>query len=115
MNQAEETLSHHLQSFGEGNIDELVADYTEDSVILFESNLIQGLDNISAFFTDFISNSLPPVSEFELKHSQVVGDVAYIVWAASTDKLSFKLGTDTLVITGGKILQQTVAVFIEPK
>ena len=115
MSQAEETLNHHLQSFGEGNIDELVADYTEDSVILFESNIIQGLDNIRTFFSDFISNSLPPGSEFEMKHLQVVGDVAYIVWAAGTDKLSFKLGTDTFVITDGKILQQTIAALVEPK
>ena len=115
MSQTEKTLNHHLKSFGEGNIDELVADYTEDSVILFESNQIKGVDNISAFFSDFISNSLPPGSNFEMMHSQVVGDIAYIVWAASTDKLSFKLGTDTFVMSNGKILQQTIAALVEPK
>ena len=115
MSQVEKTLNHHLQSFGEGNIDELVADYTDDSVILFESNLIKGLDNIRVFMGDFISNSLPPGSEFEMKHSQVVDDMAYIVWVAGTEKLSFKLGTDTFVITDGKILQQTIAALVEPK
>ena len=115
MSQAEETLNHHLQSFGEGNIDEIVADYTDDSVIIFESNLIKGLDNIRAFFSDFIGNTLPPGSEFEMKHTQIVGYIAYIVWVASTDKLSFKLGTDTFVIIDGKILQQTIAALVEPK
>jgi len=56
-----------------------------------------------------------PGSEYELKHSQVVGDTAYIVWSGSTDKLSVKLGTDTFVMKNGKILQQTAAVLIEPK
>jgi ketosteroid isomerase-like protein len=115
MSQTEETLNHHLQSFGEGNVDELVSDYTEDSVVLFESNLIQGLDNIKAFFNDFITNTLPPGSDFEMLHSQVVDDVAYIVWKAGTDKLSFKLGTDTFVINNGKIQQQTIAALVEPK
>lgn len=115
MSQTDDILSHHLQSFGEGNIDEIVIDYTENSIIIFENNLIKGLDNIRAFFTDFIGNTLPPGSEFEVKHRQVVDNVAYIVWEASTEKLSFKLGTDTFVISNGKILQQTVAALVEAK
>jgi hypothetical protein len=115
MSQTEETLNHHLQSFGEGNIDELLADYTEQSVVIFESSLIEGLDSIKAFFSDFITSTLPPGSDFEMMHSQVFGDVAYIVWTAGTDKLSFKLGTDTFVMSNGKILQQTIAALVEPK
>ncbi len=115
MSQTEAVLNHHLQSFGTANIDELVSDYTEDSVILFESNIIKGLDNLRAFFTDFINNSLPPGSDFEMKHLQVVGDIAYIVWEAGTDKLAFKLGTDTFVIKDGKIVQQTIAALVEPR
>lgn len=115
MSQVEAILNHHLQSFGEGNVDEIVSDYTEDSVILFENNLVKGLDNIKAFFSNFINNSLPPGSEFEMKHSQIVDNIAYIVWSASTDKLSFKYATDTFVIVDGKIHQQTVAALVEPK
>ena len=115
MQQTEETLHHHLQSFGEGNIDELMGDYTEDSIIIFESNLIQGLDDIRTFMSDFIDNSLPPGSEFEIKHTQVVGNVAYIVWTASSDRLSFRLGTDTFEISDGKIQVQTIAALVEPK
>lgn len=115
MNTVTETLNHHLQSFGEGNIDELMADYTEDSIIMFESNRLQGLDDIRTFMNDFITNSLPPGSEFELKHIQVAGNVAYIAWTASSDRLSFKLGTDTFVIIEGKILTQTIAALVEPQ
>ena len=115
MSQTEATLNHHLQSFGSANIDELVSDYTEESFILIENNKISGLDNIRAFFDDFISNSLPPGSSFEMKHMQVIDDIAFIVWEASTDKLDFKLGTDTFVIKDGKILQQTIAALVEPK
>ena len=49
MSRTEAVLNHHLQSFGTAKFDELVLDYTEDSVILFESNIILGLDNPSAF------------------------------------------------------------------
>ena len=115
MSKTEAILNHHLQSFGTANIDELVSDYTEDSVILFESNLIKGLDNIKTFFSDFIDNSLPPGSDFEMKHLQVVDNVAYIVWEASTDKLAFKMGTDTFVIKDGKIHQQTIAALVESR
>ncbi len=115
MSQTEDTLNHHLQSFGTGDIDALISDYAENSVILFESNLIKGLDNIRAFFTDFIANTLPPGCEFEMTHSQVVGDVAYITWTAATDALAFKLGTDTLLMADGKIIVQTIAALVEPK
>jgi ketosteroid isomerase-like protein len=115
MSQAEDTLNHHLQSFGGGDIDALVSDYTEDSVILFEDSLITGLDNIRGFFDDFITNTLPPGCEFEMKHLQVSGDIAYIVWTAGTNALSFKLGTDTFVVKDGKIAHQTIAALVEPK
>ena len=98
MNKTETTLKHHLKAFLEGNIEELMADYTEQSVMIFESKLIQGIDNIRAFNSDVFENIFPPGSGYELKHSQVVGDIAYIVWSGSTDKLSFKLGTDTFVM-----------------
>ena len=115
MNKTEATLNHHLQAFHEGNIEELMADYTEQSVMILEDKLIKGIDNIRAFNSEVFENIFPPGSEYELKHSQVVGDIAYIVWSGGTDKLSFKLGTDTFVMKNGKILQQTAAVLIEPK
>jgi ketosteroid isomerase-like protein len=115
MSQAQDTLNHHLQSFGGGDIDAIVSDYTEGSVILFEGNLITGLDNIRAFFDDFITNTLPPGCEFDIKHMQVVDDMAYIAWTAGTDALDFKLGTDTFIIKDGKIVQQTIAAHVEPK
>ena len=66
MSQTEDVLNHHLQSFGGGDVDELVSDYTEDSVILFESNLITGLDNIRAFF-DFKTMSISYLYNYAFK------------------------------------------------
>lgn len=115
MNLVEKTLNHHLQAFGEGNVTEILADYTEDSVLIVEDNVIKGLDNLKAFFQNLFDHSLPPGSDFTLKHTQVVDNIAYLVWTAQTDKLSFKLGTDTCVIVDGKILKHTVATSIEPR
>ena len=93
-----------------------MADYTEDSQIIFEDNVIKGLLNIKVFFYDFITNILPfPIgTELEITHTQVSGALAYIIWKASTDKLTFKFGTDTFVILNGKILHHTAAALIEP-
>jgi len=59
MSKTEATLNHHLQAFREGNIEELMADYTEQSVMILKSKLIKGIDNIRAFNSDVFENIFP--------------------------------------------------------
>jgi hypothetical protein len=54
-----DVLNHHLSAFGEGNVEEILKDYTEDSIILHPDGVVKGLQQIEAFFTEVINYHRP--------------------------------------------------------
>lgn len=112
----QQTLKHHLQSFATGDVDAIMSDYTDDSVLITPESTLRGLSQIRPLFEMLFSGVFPPGStEFEMKTQTVEGEVAYILWSASSNFVNVPLGTDTFVIRGGKIVAQTFVAQIEPK
>ena len=105
-------LEHHLASVGQGNLDEIMADYTHDAVIYTPSGPVRGTAAIRAFFAA-LPEILPPGfwDNFAMVRQDVEGEVAYIVWASSP---AVPLGTDTFIIRDGKIVVQTFAAHMTP-
>jgi ketosteroid isomerase-like protein len=99
-------LDHHLQSLGSGDVNAVIADYTEDSVLLTANGPIKGTKALDAFFRGFLSAMPEFMAGFRMVRQEVLGDIAYIVW--ESPKYA-PLGTDTFLIRGGKILTQTFA------
>ena len=108
-------LNHHLTAFGEGSVEEILKDYTEDSIVLHPDGVVKGLQQIAAFFTEIFKIFVPGDYSFDMKCQEVHGDVAYIVWKAETPKLVVEMGTDTFVVNNGKIAVQTFAGHMVPK
>jgi len=107
-NTVEQTLMHHLIAFGDNNLDEILKDYTDESVIITPNGSIKGLSEIREFFKDFFT-VIPTGSSFSMKQKTIVGNVAYILWASESDSTKISLGTDTFVFDGDKIQYHTVA------
>ena len=109
-------LDHHLASLAAGDIDETMADYTEESVFIVPDATLTGLDAIREVFTDFYNGLFKPGTyEFTMDRAEVVGDIAYILWHSTNEGADIKLGSDTFVIRDGKIAVQTLAALIEEK
>lgn len=66
-------LTHHLESAFAGDIEAVLSDYSEDSVIYLPQGPIRGLTQIRKFFTDFLG-SKPKDSEeaFEMLRQDFV-------------------------------------------
>lgn len=104
----EQILMHHLVAFGENNVDEILKDYTEQSVIMTANGTIKGLTEIRTFFKDFFE-VIPTGSSFTMKQKMIEGNVAYIAWASKSRTTEILMGTDTFVFEGDKIVYHTVA------
>jgi ketosteroid isomerase-like protein len=104
----EQTLMHHLIAFGDNNLDEILKDYTEESVIISPNGSIKGLTEIREFFQDFFV-VIPTGSSFTMKQKTIVGNVAYIFWESESSSIKIMAGTDTFVFEGDKIQYHTVA------
>ncbi|MCZ6677043.1 MAG: nuclear transport factor 2 family protein [Candidatus Poribacteria bacterium] len=113
--QTEATLVHHLQSFGTGDVDEIMKDYTENSVLITPDGALRGLDEIRPLFEKLTGEILPPGSDFEMLQQVIEGEIAYIAWNAESANYNIPLGTDTFLIRDGKILTQTFAGQVLPK
>jgi ketosteroid isomerase-like protein len=113
---AQAVLNHHLESFGAGDVDETMKDYTDGSVLITPDGTLTGLDDIRAAFAGFYSGLFKPGTyEFTMDRMEVAGDVAYIVWHSVNEGVEVTLGTDTFVVRDGKIAVQTFAARVEER
>ena len=109
-------LDHHLGSFGAGDVDATMEDYTDDSILVLTDATLTGRDAIRAAFTELFGGLFRPGTyEFTMDRMEVVGDVAFIAWHSANEGADVKLGTDTFVIRDGKIAIQTFAMLMEEK
>ena len=108
--QVEAVMWHHINAVGSGNLEEILKDYTEESLIVSPEKTFQGLANLPSFFTSWIKRVPPGAGDsFKITHQHIVGDVAYIVWMMG-DFAPF--ATDTYIIRDGKIVIHSFAPYI---
>lgn len=112
----EDVLKHHLASFGAGDVDATMEDYTDDSILILPDATLTDLDAIRAFFTDGYAGLFKPGTyEFTMDRQEIVGDIAFILWHSTSERADVRLGTDTFVIRDGKIAVQTFAALVDEK
>ncbi|HEY7534641.1 MAG TPA: nuclear transport factor 2 family protein [Thermodesulfobacteriota bacterium] len=112
---SESIVDHHLGAFGARDVNAILEDYTEGSVLIIPNSIIKGLKNIRGFFVNFTQNILPQGSKFELVEKVAIDNIAYLIWKAESDSYKIPFGTDTFIFEDGKIKVQTVALILEEK
>ncbi|MFY0595507.1 MAG: nuclear transport factor 2 family protein [Cognatishimia sp.] len=105
----EEVLTHHLTAFGAGDVDAIMKDYEDSSVIIVPFGVLEGPEAIRGLFEALVAEFSKPGMSFSLDTTHINGNVAYIVWSAETADNVYEYATDTFFIDGGKIQSQTVA------
>ncbi|MEM7802395.1 MAG: nuclear transport factor 2 family protein [Chloroflexota bacterium] len=110
----EAVLNHHLEGFSSGDVDAVMEDYTDESVLIMPDATYKGLDSIRAVFAGLFSGLFKPGTyQFTMDRSEISQDTAYIVWHSTNEGADVKLGTDTFLIQDKKITLQTFAAFVE--
>ena len=103
-------IVRHLSNFLQDNdLEAVVSDYTDESILITQNATYSGIEEIRAFFDGLIMHFPKQQSSFELDKFVVNDELAYIVWHANTPSLDVPYGTDTFIIRDGKIYQQTFA------
>jgi ketosteroid isomerase-like protein len=102
-------IMHHLGSFQDNDLEAVIADYTNESILITQDGIYKGPEEIRSFFATLMTHFPKQQSSFELDKLVVNNELVYIVWRATTPSLEVHLGTDTFIIRDGKIYQQTFA------
>src|SRR6187551_1326162 len=83
-------LDHHLQTFQGNDLDGVMADYTEESILITPDRTYKGLAEIRENFVNAYEALPTSGTTMTVTKSVVSRDVAYIVWKAITPTLEFK-------------------------
>lgn len=105
----QEVFDHHNEYLPICNLDEVMLDYCEESVIINMGGPVIGLEAIRAFFKGSMETCLPAETVYEDLTKHVHGDMAYYIWKADSPFYEVPYGTDTFIIKNGKIIMQTFA------
>jgi ketosteroid isomerase-like protein len=115
MTSTEEILNHHLDCFDKGDLEGLLSDYTEDSVLEVPQTQLRGLEKLRKAFTAMFADFGKGESSFEMQRTSINGEFAYVFWQAQTEDNDYHIGSDTFVIRDGKIVYQTFSAHITPR
>jgi ketosteroid isomerase-like protein len=108
----QEIFAHHGQALGAGDLDEIVVDYAEDSVLITPAGVARGRDGIRGALK--LLDDLPDAA-WDLKNQVFEGDVLFLEWAADSPLNRVEDGVDTFVFRDGMIWAQTVRYTPRPK
>jgi len=109
----EEVFSHHAQALGAGDLDEIVADYSDDAVFITPAGVRRGKDGVRAGFTQLLADV--PNAKWELPTQIYEGDILFLEWAADSAATRVEDGIDTFVFRDGLIRVQTVRYTLQHK
>jgi hypothetical protein len=103
----EEVWNHHIDAWTQRNLDEIVADYDDQSVIVLNDKVFRGKAEIRGLFEDLLV-AFDRATFHEIDPAIIEGNLVYIVWRTTIDGVDHPLGTDTFVIESGVIRYQTI-------
>lgn len=110
-----DVLSHHMTCVSRSDVDGIMQDYTDSSVLFSPDGVLTTLDLIREFYVTLTSRMLPPGTNFTSIRHDIRGDTAFLIWKADTHALKFHLGVETIVIRDGKIVTHSFAAAVENK
>lgn len=111
----EELVSRHLAAFGAGDIESLLAGYSDDAFITTPHGTIRGKDEIRTFFEETFLKFRKEGVLVNLTYQSCDGDTCQIIWDVETLGDSYDFGTDTFLIKDGKIVAETIGAKVRPK
>ena len=107
----QEIFAHHASALMAGDVEEIVADYAEDAVIITPGSVFRGRDGIREVFTRLLAEL--PEASWDVPTQIYEGDILFIEWSAAAKSNRATDGVDTFVFSGDAITVQTVRYTLE--
>ena len=106
-------VNQHINAFLNNDADAVIADYADDAILVTPDASYHGPMAIKEFFKGLIPHFPKGYSSFILDKMEDKGDLVYILWHGRSSSVDVPFATDTFMVRGGKIQQQTFAGLIQ--
>ena len=110
-----EVLNHHMSCLSRSDVDGLLDDYADHSVLFTTDGAFEGKEQMRPFFTNLVTMMLPPGTSYTSVRQDLRGDTVFLVWQADSATMKFHFGVDTMVIRDGKIMTHSFVAAVEAK
>jgi hypothetical protein len=101
----EEVFGHHAQALMAEKLDDIIADYSNDAILIVQKKVYRGHDGVRQVFTQLLSDV--PQAQWSVE-TVWADDVLYLEWTARSASTHVDDGIDTFVFRDGMIQVQTV-------
>jgi predicted SnoaL-like aldol condensation-catalyzing enzyme len=108
----QEVFNHHAQALGAEDLEEIVADYSDDAIFVTPAGVQRGKDGIRQAFTKLLGEV--PQATWDLKTTIYEDDILFLEWGAQGGGNRIQDGIDTFVFRDGLIRVQTVRYTLQP-
>jgi hypothetical protein len=98
---------HHIEAWSHRDLDGIVSDYDETSLLIINGKTYIGLDQIRTVFSSLFK--IFDTGENRIDPTVINGRIVYITWHFTMPGFEEFYGADTFVIEQGKIKVQTIA------
>jgi hypothetical protein len=107
----EEVFAHHGSALGAEDLEDIVADYADDAILIVQKQVYRGKGGARQVFTQLLSDV--PQAKWELD-TVFADDVLYLEWKATGGGRKVDDGIDTFIFRDGEIRVQTVVYTVGP-
>jgi hypothetical protein len=101
----EQVFGHHAESLMAEKLEDIVADYTADAVLIVQKKVYRGHDGVRQVFTQLMSEV--PQARWQVD-TVYADDALYLEWKATSASTHIDDGIDTFIFRDGMIQLQTV-------
>lgn len=115
MNDTRQVLAHHLECFAQRDLEGILADYTDRSLLLTPEGTLEGRSAIRPLLARLCAEFSKPGASLSMKVHSIAGELGFLVWSAETAENRYEFATDTFVVREGKIAYQSFAARILPR
>jgi len=112
-----DVFNRHVRAFTSGNLDKVVSDFADNSVVITPETIYEGQDEIRVLYAQLLAEfgsidrgDSPGISIDVL---QVRHDTLVVSWHAESMNHIFAFGTDTFVCDDDKVMRQSI-IFTPP-
>jgi hypothetical protein len=109
----QEVFTHHGQAFRDEDLDEIVADFADDAVVITPAGVNRGKNGVREAFTQLFADL--PNAAWALRTPICEDDVLLLEWSADAAESRADDGVDTFVFRDGLIHAQTVHYTLQRK
>ena len=108
-----EVFNRHFAAFNSGDLDAVLQDFGEDSVVMTPDGVFKGRDQIRAVYRNLLAEfgaiDRGDSPGLVLDALYVHREMLFITWHAESKHHVYPFGTDTFVCRGGQFERQSIA------